>query len=528
MRKRYRACEACHRLKIRCDGSPATGGPCERCTRNNLQCVPAAPRLQRDRISELEAQVQALQSTLREKSSSTTPSVLSSDGAPENLSHGMLAFLDARIPPTHQLDLLQQFPQQAGAAWPVIRPPQDLDLLRQKSPILLLSLMAYCFTQQAQDTDLEVHEGLVRETMRLLGNEVIGRGQRSLELVQALLVSAFWNKFTRSGMQGSPYQVIQLAADMAIDLGIGGFSLLPSPAAFFCRLEDPYSLDARRTWLACFIALSTSSLSTRRPHTVPWNAYHEQCVALLEAQGDVSDLLLCQIVRITRLVEEISTNLSLCQVDSFVDCNSPETEAVMHAMKAKVDEWAAQVPPSLASSPTLAIWNHLAIMYIYEPVLHTPTNKGSFAAPFIPGRIPVQDIPKPDNITPRLQAALGALVHHGHAIIDVAAHMDPELVINLPSFCFSPIVVYALFVLATGLVVAADPESTYRQHMGRDGFQIDECGNKLKGLVDRLKSLDPTMSCWTTKLFDATGWLQQWHSDYSTIVERYERSVSKS
>jgi hypothetical protein len=305
VRKRNRACEECHRLKIKCDVNTSLGGACERCSRNNLVCEPAAPRLQRDRISELEAQLEELKVVLREKSDSTTPSRSSPGSSPGNHDNSVLSFLDTRIPLGRQQDLLHLYAHQAGAAWPVIRLPMDLGSLRSKSPILLLCVLVYTITHDMQGTELDVHEELIRETMHIIGDEVIGRGRRSLELVQALLVASFWNKPLRKGDHASCYQLIQLATDMAIDLNIGGLAWQPSPVAYFSHHEDPTSLEARRTWLACFVAVSKSSISMRRPNTIPWDPYHEECLLYLESNGEASDILLCQLVRIVRLIQEI-------------------------------------------------------------------------------------------------------------------------------------------------------------------------------------------------------------------------------
>ena len=541
MRKRLRACEECHRLKIKCDittNPEATS--CDRCHRNNLQCVPAAPRLQRDRISELEAQIQELRNALQEQSSGSTPSLspggsltttLSTSRSPASLldSHDdvALSVLDSRIPPMRQQHLLRLYAHNAGAAWPAIHLPVDLDHLRAKCPVLLLSVIAYTITQEAQGVDLELNDELVRETVHILGDVVIGKGQRSLELVQALLIAAFWNKTTRRGLQGSCYQIIQLASDMAIDLGIAGFSLQPSPVAYFCRHEQPTSLEARRTWLACYVASSSSSISTRRPSPVPWDAYHHDCVLTLENNGHPSDMLFCQIVRIIRLDQEISNHLCLCQITTFVDANDYNTYSAIEILKAKIDAWAAEIPPTLASSQTLKVWWHIAMIHLYELVLHTPTNKASFAAPFIPGRIPVKDFPRPSTIIPPLKTALEEIVRHCHAVVDTAAEMDPALILSLPAFCFAPTVVYALFVLVTALVAATapDPRNTYGQCLPKDCFRIEQCGMKLRNLVAYIKVLDPTLSCFTTRMFDATGWLEEWYNDYSAILRRYETNL---
>lgn len=526
MRKRNRACQECHHLKIKCDVSTSPGGACERCSRNSLECVPAAPRLQRDRINQLEAEVEELRNALRDQSSSATPS-RSPGSLLDNHDHAVLSFLDARIQPNKQQELLHLFAHQAGAAWPVLNLSTSLDFLRTKSPILLLSVLVYSVTQEAQGTELELHDELVRETMHILGDEVIGRGQRSLELVQALLVATFWNKTTRKGQQGSCYQLIQLATDMAIDLGIAGPSLQPSPVAFFDRHQDPASFDARRTWLACFAALSTSSISTRRSSPVPWDAHHEECILYLESGGETTDILLCQIVRVTQLIEEISISLCLCQTATFVDGNDCNSHAIIESLKHKVDVWAAHVPPSLAESQTLKVWYHLALIHIHEPVLHTPSNKASFAAPFIPGRIPVKDFPKPTHIIHPLKTALEAIVQNCHAVIDTATEMDPALVLSLPTFCFAPTVLYALFVLVTAFVATADPANTYGQCLAKDSFRIEECGLRLRKLTASMKNLDPTMSCYTTRMFDATSWLEEWYKDYTAILWRYEQTLAQ-
>lgn len=522
MGKRNRACEECHRLKIKCDVSTSPGKACERCTRNNLECVPAAPRLQRDRINQLEAQVQELKHALSDRSSNETTPTRSPGSLLENQDGMILSFLDARIPFQKQQQLLYHFGQHAGAAWPIIRVSMNLDQIRVRFPILLLSILVYSVSQDMQGTDLETHDELVRETMRVLGEEVIARGQRSLELVQALLVAAFWSKYTRKGEQASCYQIIQLAVDMAIDLGIAGFSLQPSPAAYFCRLEDATSLEARRTWLACYVALSTSSVSMRRPNAVPWNAHHEECLLCLESQSETSDVLLCQIVRITQLIQEVFDQLHLFRLATFVDSNDYSTHITIETMRNKVDVWTAQIPPGLLSSQTLRVWRHVAMIHVYEVVLHTRTNQSSFAAPFIPGRVPVKDFPMPANIIPPLRSALEALVYHCHAVIDTASEMDPALVISLPTFSFAPTVLYALFVLVTTLAASTSPGNAYGKCLVRDNFQIEKCGSNLRRLTAGMKGLDPTMSCWTVRLFDATGWLEEWYNDYSMILRRYE------
>ena len=118
-----------------------------------------------------------------------------------------------------------------------------------------------------------------------------------------------------------------------------------------------------------------------------------------------------------------------------------------------------------------------------------------------------------------------ALVYHCHAVIDAATEMDAALVLSLPSFCFTPTLIYTLYTLVNALVACTDPSNTYGQFITKENFRIEECGMKLRGLTTRLKMLDPTMSSYTTRFVDATSWLEEWYNDYNAILQEYEMSL---
>ncbi|KEY71211.1 hypothetical protein S7711_02322 [Stachybotrys chartarum IBT 7711] len=537
MSRRPRACEECQRLKIKCDVTTLSASACERCYRYSLHCVPAAPRLQRDRIAALEAEVRELRLKLRQSSSGAstaattperTPGSLSGPQSREDYSRAVLSFLDARIPPRRQQELLLFYAQHAGTVWPVVRLPA-LDQLRATSPVLLLSVLVYTVTQQTQGTDVDRYHELLQETMYIFGDRILGKGEISIALVQTLLIASFWFKTTGWGEQGSCYQLIQLASDMAIDLGIGGPSLMPSPIAYMARLDDVTSLEARRTWLACFLALAKSSISTRRPNPVPWDGYLEESLVYLGSHGDRSDLMLCQIVRITQIIQDISNELYLCQMNKFMDGNEYTTHTAMKMLENKVEAWAAQIPPELAlQRQSLEVWAHFALVYVHEIALHTATNKTRFAAPFIPGRIPTKDFPMPANPIPPLRSALKKLVQHCHAVVDTVAEMEPTMILSFSFFSFAPTVVYSLYVLVTALVAATAPENTYGQILTREEFGVERCNCQLREVRAKLKVLDPTLSCFTTRLFDATGWLETWYDDYVAILRQYEMNTDEN
>jgi hypothetical protein len=159
--------------------------------------------------------------------------------------------LDAQIQPSKEQELLQVFTHEVAAAWPAIRPRVELEGIRSKFPILLLSIMAYAFPQEMQGIDIEVHNEHVRQTMNVIGSETVGKDKRSLELVQALLVAAFWNKMTRRGQQGSCYQLLQLAIEMAIDIIIHSGIFAASQSSCFLLPARGSNVSRGTAYLAC-------------------------------------------------------------------------------------------------------------------------------------------------------------------------------------------------------------------------------------------------------------------------------------
>lgn len=65
--RRGRACDACHSIKIKCElgASSTSSPPCERCLRLGKTCSVSAPVRKKDRIAELEAQLEEMTRLLR-------------------------------------------------------------------------------------------------------------------------------------------------------------------------------------------------------------------------------------------------------------------------------------------------------------------------------------------------------------------------------------------------------------------------------------------------------------------------------
>lgn len=258
----HRACAHCRSQKVRC--LPDEGNPdvCQRCARSGRPCVftPIQKRKQRKRtdtrVAELEREMRAMRALLKEKSdgdraedcasvegnvsnqdglgrsdksridpnSQTSSSStiraqselivagqnamrqhrqdnvkLTSAGKPDVVDRGILSMEVARRLVEHyKCNLYPQYPQ--------VYIPCTADELRESRPTLFLAVL----TAGAESEDSDLANALDREVLQEYANRSVVNSEKSVELVQSLLISAVWyippNKFGQLGENESPFK----------------------------------------------------------------------------------------------------------------------------------------------------------------------------------------------------------------------------------------------------------------------------------------------------------------------------------
>ncbi|KAL9942665.1 hypothetical protein ACHAQF_006222 [Verticillium nonalfalfae] len=501
MKQRSRACELCQKLKAKCEASST--GKCDRCKRAGVECVPAAPRFQRDRIAELEAQVEEL--TRRRLRDTPTD-------------ESLIPFIDARIHPDEQRRVLTAYASHNAAVWPFLSVADtDLEHLRETSSLLLLALLAF-----PGDTLLPAHvqEELVLKAMSIFGEEIIAKGNRSLEMVKALLTAAFWFRQARQVPHGHCYQLTQLAVDMAIDIGIAGPQLVRTPPAYFSETKNPTSLDARKTWIACFLAAASNSLCIRRPTIVTWTPYLEECIQCL----DKTDDCLAHMARIMKICNQIAGKLGLCDLTVYTGVEDARDQ--MATLRGLVLAWHAQLPAALASHPVFSFWREIAGLLIHEVVLHTQTNKALFAGPYVPGKIGVKDFAAPTKLSTEVVFTLQSLLKACHGAIQIFSDMSPSMMLGLPSLTIGPAVLHAHFVLIQAHVAVTGLHNSLGQISTPDQVALSSNMQKLEDVALILDTIDPFLASYTTTVLQSSRWLRTWLNDYDAITSRYVASLS--
>ena len=316
-----RACDACRLHKVRClPNNSATSRTCQRCARTDRQCVYTAPQKRKQRkrtdarVAELEREVQAMRTLFEKKesegpqsghgsSSSTfgeTPVAHmsgSGDSTPGSEKKGRTVVVEAARPePAQPLDLAwsgvpTQEPMGTPTAYspdsdvidrgvislelatrlwnsyntglvnyfPTVHFPADVtvEIMRNTKPTLFLAAIAAASGKEGS----RLYSILNTEVLSAYAHQTVIRGEKSLELVQALIITSVWYYPPGKYSQLKFYEYIHMAATMALDIGLG-----TNPKTFRSRRGtdsdgdsppagdlDDAELEKRKTFLACYL-----------------------------------------------------------------------------------------------------------------------------------------------------------------------------------------------------------------------------------------------------------------------------------
>lgn len=335
--KRPRACEACRQLKVRCEpDSSHPSGSCKRCAKTGRNCVVTAPTRKRQkktdtRVAELERKIDALTASLQAQGDPVPNKpgpVATSEEDPgrrwlgaqdqnqdQGRANGSLAgrkrvstgevkesstavdgpeseptpvWCQQPLPERMEPDVIDRGlvdVEAATAAFdryvndmaplvPFIVFPAGTKMedIRRAKPILLHAIIAAAIGPIQPSSQL----ALTHEFYKVVADRVVVRGEKSLELVQAINVNWIWYLPPDHFEELKFYQVVHMAVVMGMDIGMNRraianrkpFNLIRDLVGKRPSSLDPDSPETRRAWLACYFGsvqyVSTSgSCSTR-------------------------------------------------------------------------------------------------------------------------------------------------------------------------------------------------------------------------------------------------------------------------
>jgi hypothetical protein len=225
--------------------------------------------------------------------------------------------------------------------------------IRKTKPTLFLSILA----AGAGTDHPELQKILTKEVMQVYAERIMCNGEKTLELIQALLVSTIWYWPPEHFEELKFYQLIHIAAVMAIDININRRNKAQKPRHLIAGLwrdhqwrrtpfPDPETIEARRAWLACYFVCCNTAMGLRRTNLIRWTSYMAECIEVLETSPDAaaSDKTLCQWVRSQHIAEEVGVQFSMDDSFATVLISDPKVQYALKGFERDLELWSDQVP----------------------------------------------------------------------------------------------------------------------------------------------------------------------------------------
>ncbi|KAF7957987.1 hypothetical protein EAE96_003554 [Botrytis aclada] len=423
--KLRRSCEACRASKGRCLPSKDDPTRCAKCSKSRKKCVfletkprPKKMRSSRVRVAEMEQKLDGILNLLAAKTQAESqPNSVSAPVSPQEnmpldlsdmfeLSFPLLPLENASPKPFQQISLstppnlgygalhdviskcivstkqaeeaLKGFASRASSFPFVLLPPQaSLESLRHERPMLLLGILA-----STSQNNIPVQHLLESELRETISSRTIVHGEKSIDLLQGLLLYLAWYHNHYNPEKENLFQLTQMANAMVIDLGLHRPKFgevqtsYSNTLGFECPKKfTPAQIEEKRTLIGCFCLTSSICRSLRKPNSLRYHDYIEQCCQVLsEVSVTETDRLLPFFTRIHRLGEEVNDAFDYSNHGELAKLDSVRIEMFNRTLSQQFQDIQRYFPAEAWSNHILRIsYAHLRI-YVAEISLNASSS----------------------------------------------------------------------------------------------------------------------------------------------------------
>ncbi|KAI0012071.1 hypothetical protein F4779DRAFT_124491 [Xylariaceae sp. FL0662B] len=472
------ACEACRAAKVRCQSGPQPG-ICKRCFDFKRECVfRTGPRTRRPKVSskpdaevlppppgpgktfsidfsmpsepDADEALAALRAKHEQYIEDLVPSIEDPDGAgpPPLASSGEFDFNDLSVAtpstsssstmngsssinsrPMSSLGIKPQFNlDSAGKLLDSFRAmlphctcvvlPDDADVrsMARRAPFVLLAILAVtsCSTS-LQGKSLYVSD---EEFRKVLGLKFVMGGERSLELVQGLMIYCSWYPFHLRPKNRQFSQYLRMAADIVHDLELDQEADLDLASQPPERRSD--KLQSIRAFLACYYGNSTYAWGWSKAPVLNYTPWVAKCAEALEHFSDLDqDHALVWLVRLQSITDGLSELQRSHRQRS--DTTSHHQKNLMRiGLETQLRDFQSRIPSRLSTTPSIFTASLTTEMYLTAaPLMRAPRPR------------PDLDLDPPSEVA---AALLLRATHAGRTFFDRAAALSAAELARLSGF----------------------------------------------------------------------------------------------
>ncbi|KAI9730439.1 MAG: hypothetical protein M1834_005949 [Cirrosporium novae-zelandiae] len=385
--------------------------------------------------------------------------------------------------------IFDRFVNEMAPLMPVVAFPPGTTAtdVSSSKPLLFVSILAAASSLISQ----ELQRTLVEEITRAYARRIICNGEKSIEIIQALLVSTVWYWPPDRYEELKFYQFIHIAGAMAIDLGISrkGGSKIKAHLNIWKELSkkpDGEPIEAKRTWLACYFLAACSAMSLRRPNLIRWTSYMAECVETLENSPDAypSDKLLTRWVKLQCIADDVGVHFSMDDPSASVGISDPKVPFALKNFEAQLAKWRQDHVPSSKPDSDNSVLNlgyHVVNLYMHEVAMHVNHNVEDFKPPY-----PIfenqtafhEAAPQTDRLSSAHLDALTICLTTMHDMFDTFLSLPMQIVRSIPTIHFVR-VAYAIVLLNKLYIAVTTPKYEVGKVIGKDDLKMEQYMDKL-------------------------------------------------
>ncbi|KAJ5382835.1 hypothetical protein N7517_000746 [Penicillium concentricum] len=314
-------------------------------------------------------------------------------------------------------------------------------LVRETKPLLFLSIISiasagYCTISQQRDLAVNVR--------LYLADRAVVRGEKSIEIVQALQVVSFWYRAPDDYKQMNLNQLASIATTMAIDLGLDRIEVT-KPAG---KVEEMWDrAEAQRAWLGCLLLSASLSLILRRPNSLAWSSQYDDYVAdLRRTKTSPTDEFLCITVTAEGICHAVNQELSLTDSATSASLSDPTKLTRIQQYKSQIECLPLERIPSMNKS-LVEFGRYASLLYLHELVLHVNHNIDEFKAPFSVKSLETCNFIDMHDLDPSRISMLRAIIRAAQGLLDTFLGLSTSDMIALPPHMYGGRVIYAVVLL---------------------------------------------------------------------------------
>ncbi|RYO84071.1 hypothetical protein DL766_009696 [Monosporascus sp. MC13-8B] len=216
----------------------------------------------------------------------------------------------------------------------------DVRSLARDMPFVLLAILAVT----SCSTSLQGHSLYDEEFRKVLGLKFVTSSERSLEMLQGLLIYCAWYPFHLRPKNRQVIQYMRMAVDIVQDLELdreGGYM----------SLDPQDKLPGIRAFLACHYSLSNYYWTWRMVPALPYNSWVAHCWEVLERSstldGDQTLVWLVRLQHITDAAEELDQTCMNSKNGSPIDHHR---NIMRLGLEVQLREWQRAIPGRFATA----------------------------------------------------------------------------------------------------------------------------------------------------------------------------------